>query len=57
MQISLKNYHKPLSEIQKIIAKTKQNIVKAVDYQKVVMSWQIGKILDEHLLKNNRAEY
>ncbi len=57
MQISLKNYQKPLAQIQKIIAQTKQNIVKTVDYQKVVMSWQIGKILEEHLLKNNRAEY
>jgi hypothetical protein len=57
MQISLKNYQKPLSEIQKIITKTKQNLVETLNYQKVVMSWQIGEILEQHLLQNNRAEY
>lgn len=57
MQITLKNYNKLLLEVQKTIAQTQQNVVKAVNREKVVMSWQVGKIIDEYLLKDDRAEY
>ncbi len=57
MQISLKNYKKLLSEIQKIISKTEQNIVANVNREKVVMSWQIGKLVDEHLLENDSEKF
>ena len=57
MQISLNNYPKVLGEVHKIIKETEQNIVTNVNREKVVMSWQIGKIIEEHLLKNSRAEY
>jgi len=57
MKISLKNYNNLLSQIQKIIKKTQENIVKNVNHEKVVMSWQLGKIIDEHLIENDRADY
>jgi endonuclease YncB( thermonuclease family) len=28
-----------------------------VNHEKVLMAWEIGKIIEEHLLKNNRADY
>ena len=57
MQIVLKNYEKLLFQIQKTIKQTEQNIVKSVNQEKVAMSWQIGKIINEHLVKNDRADY
>ena len=57
MQIALKNYQKLLQLVQKIIAQTQKNIAQNVNREKVVMSWQIGKIIEEHLLENDRANY
>ncbi len=57
MEITLKNYKKLLTKIQQTIAKTKQNIVQVVDYQKVLMSWEIGKEIDLHLQGQDKAEY
>lgn len=53
MQITLNNYEKLLSQIQKTIAQTEKN----VNREKVIMSWQIGKVIEQHLLKNERAGY
>ncbi len=57
MEIELSGYKKLLEEVQKAILKTEQNIVQTVNRQKVEMCWRIGKIVDEHLVKNDRAEY
>jgi len=57
MEISLKNYKKLLRKIQQTISQTKKNIVQTVDYQKVLMSWQIGKEIDLHLKGQEKAEY
>ncbi len=57
MQITLENYKKLLTKIQQTIAKTKKNIVSSVDYQKVLMSWEIGKEIDLHLKGKDKAEY
>ena len=57
MKVTLNGYQKVLTEIQKTIAKTQANIVLAVNRQKVEMCWQLGKITNQHLLKNERAEY
>ncbi len=57
MQISLQNYEALLSKIQKIIGNTEQRIVADVNHEKVKMVWEIGKMLDEHLLKNSRVGY
>jgi len=56
-EISLNNYTKLLAEIQKHVKQTGENIFKTVTRQKVVMAWQIGKIIDEYLSKNNKSGY
>ena len=57
MQISLQNYENLLTKIQKIIGQTEQKIVADVNHEKISMVWEIGKMLDEHLQKNNRVGY
>ncbi|MBP7709474.1 MAG: hypothetical protein KA100_00200 [Rickettsiales bacterium] len=57
MEIQINDYQKILAQVQKTIQETEQNIVQSVNRQKVLMSWQIGKIVEQHLLKNKRAEY
>lgn len=57
MEISLKSYQKLLQKIQKIISKTQQNIVQNVNREKVLMSWQVGKLVDEYLLENDGEKY
>ena len=57
MTLTLNSYQKILSQVQKTIRETEQNIVQNVNRQKVEMCWKLGKIIDEHLLKNDRADY
>lgn len=57
MKIAKNNYQKILVKVQQEIQKTQKNIVQTVNQQKVEMCWQIGKIIEEHLLQNQRAEY
>ncbi len=45
-----------LTKIQQTIAKTKKNIVQSVDYQKVLMSWQIGKEIELQLTQDTEIE-
>ncbi len=57
MEITLNDYEKLLAQVQKTVQETEKNIVQSVNRQKVLMSWQIGKIIDQHLLENKRAQY
>lgn len=57
MQITLNNYNKLLLQIRQTIGNTEQKIIADINHEKVAMSWEIGKIIEEHLLKNNRAGY
>lgn len=57
MQISLQNYKKLLTKIRQTIDETKKNIVQSVDYQKVLMSWEIGREIDLHLQGQDKAGY
>ncbi len=57
MQITLQNYKKLLVKIQKTIAKTKKNIVRDVNREKVVMSWEIGKEIESNLKENKGSGY
>ncbi len=57
MQITAKNYKKLLQNIQQTIAKTKEEIVKTVDRQKVEMGWKIGREIEVHLKGESRASY
>ena len=57
MQITLNNYQNLLERVQKIIGQTEQKILADINHEKILMVWQVGKILEEHLLKNSRAGY
>ena len=57
MEIISQNYKKLLVKIQKTIAQTKQNLVRDLNREKVVMSWEIGKEIESHLKENKRAGY
>ena len=57
LKIIVNDYEKLLTEIQKHITETQGNILKIVTREKIVMAWQIGKIIDEHLLQNNKSGY
>ncbi|MBU6141050.1 MAG: hypothetical protein KGP29_05820, partial [Proteobacteria bacterium] len=56
MKITQNNYKKLLTQIHKTISRTEQEILQRVSREKVEMCWEIGKILDEHLSKNNRDQ-
>jgi endonuclease YncB( thermonuclease family) len=57
MTLALNYYQDFLAKVQKIIQETERDIIQTVNREKVEMCWQIGKTIDEHLLKNNRADY
>ncbi len=57
MKPSANSYKKIFQKVQEVIQKTEQNIVQTVNRQKVEMCWEIGQIIDQHLLENNRADY
>jgi hypothetical protein len=57
MNLTLNHYQDFLAKVQKIIQETERKIIQKVNREKVEMCWQIGKIIDEHLLQNNRADY
>ncbi len=57
MAIELSNYPKFLAEIHQRLKQTQDKIADTVTRQKVVMSWQIGQSIDQHLQKNNRGDY
>mgnify|MGYP003386700611 CR=1 FL=1 len=56
-KIALNNYNKILSQILEIIDLTKKNITKTVNQEKVLMSWNIGKVIEEYLFEDDRAGY
>jgi endonuclease YncB( thermonuclease family) len=57
MEIAQTDYQRILAKVQEKIRETEKKIVQTVTRQKVEMCWQIGEIIEEHLLKNDRAEY
>ncbi len=56
-EIALVGYENLLIEIQKQIAQAQQNVVQNIARQKVVMAWNVGKIIDEHLSRNDKTGY
>ena len=52
-KITLNGYATLLSQLRKYIDKTQKSITR----QKVVMAWQIGKSIEEHLQKNTQLGY
>ena len=56
-EVTLNNYPELLQQIQKEIKQTEDKITKGIIRGKVVMAWNIGKVIGEHLLQNDRADY
>ena len=54
---ALKNYNKLLTKILDEISQAKGEIVNLVTRQKVVMAWQIGKLVGENLAQNTSKDY
>ena len=50
-------YSDLLSDVQKQIKQTQDQIVKSVTRQKVVMAWNLGKIIDTHLSRSATSGY
>lgn len=57
MEIILNNYNELLLEIKNLIENRQKNLQQIINRQKIEVSWQIGKMISEYLLKNNKAEY
>lgn len=57
MEIAKNDYQKILVKVQTELKKTEAQIVQTVNRQKVEMCWQIGKIIEQHLLENDRPDY
>jgi len=56
-KIALNNYKNLLTEIQKQIAQAQSNVIQNITRQKVVMAWNVGKIINEHLSRNTKTGY
>ncbi|MDP3920756.1 MAG: DUF1016 N-terminal domain-containing protein [Candidatus Omnitrophota bacterium] len=55
---SLQTYSSLRSAVRKAIALGKERAVRAVEREKVRASWDVGKLIVEHILLNkDRAEY
>ncbi|MBL6664738.1 MAG: thermonuclease family protein [Rickettsiales bacterium] len=57
MELLSNNYQKSLNEIQQIIVETRQKIEQEVNYYKILMGWNIGKIIQQHLKENQQNGY
>jgi len=44
-------------QIQKLIEQTKQNVAVAINSSFTLMYWNIGKLINDEILQNKRAEY
>lgn len=53
----LNNYNELLLEIKNLIENRQKNLQQIINRQKIEVSWKIGKMISEYLLKNNKAEY
>ncbi len=56
-QITLVGYKKLLAEVQKEITQAQSDVIKIITRQKVVMAWGVGKIINEHLSRNDKTGY
>jgi endonuclease YncB( thermonuclease family) len=56
-KIALVGYAKILSDVQMQINQARGKIIENITRQKVVMAWEIGKIINEHLSRNTKTGY
>lgn len=55
--VKVATYDQLISEIRRVRTATEERIEAAVDAEKVREAWEIGKLVHEHILLNNRAQY
>ncbi len=56
-QIALVGYKKLLAEVQKEIAQAQSSAIKTITRQKVLMAWNVGKIINKNLSRNTKTGY
>lgn len=56
-QVNLENPMGLVSEIKLLIEKSKQEIAIAVNATITILYWQVGKRINDEILKDKRAEY
>jgi phosphoenolpyruvate-protein kinase (PTS system EI component) len=49
--------HSLLEQIKNLIEQTKQNVAVAINSSMTMMYWHIGKLINDEILQNKRAEY
>lgn len=49
--------HSLLIDIKKLIDESRQNVAVYINAELTLLYWKIGTSINEHILKNNRAEY
>ncbi len=49
--------HSLLEQINNLIEQTKQNVAVAINSSMTMMYWHIGKLINDEILQNKRAEY
>ena len=57
MELATKNYQKLLNGIQEIIGNSQQRIIKELAFEKILMVWNIGKVIEGHLLGDEKSIY
>jgi endonuclease YncB( thermonuclease family) len=57
MEITNSSYQKLLTQVKQKITQTQTSIIKTITRQKVVMAWQVGELIDQHLLTTNTPRY
>ena len=53
MELATKNYQNLVNEIQTIIGNSQQKIAQEIAFEKILMAWNIGQIIEGHLLEQN----
>ncbi len=56
-EITLAGYENLLIEIQKQIAQAQNGVIQTITRYKVVMAWNVGKIINDHLSRNSKTGY
>ena len=57
MEIIQNNYTDLLNTVKEIISNAQVRISQSVNREKLEMCWEIGEMIDSHLLENDRAQY
>jgi len=57
LKIANSNYSTLLTNIKNKILTTQETVIQFAKREKILMSWEIGKLINEHLLQKGKADY